>query len=397
MDDNAISIQHVSKDFHYTSNRASTLKSLLTSALTKKDNSKDIQHALADINIDIKKGEFFGIVGRNGSGKSTLLKIIAGIYQPNQGKVVVNGKLVPFIELGVGFNPDLTGKENIYLNGALLGFSVKEVSAMYDDIVKFAELEKFMDQKLKNYSSGMQVRLAFSIAIRARSEILLIDEVLAVGDAAFQRKCYNYFRQLRKSDQTVVFISHDMDAVRQFCDRVALIKNSKVVAIGDAEKVSQEYSKMFVDEGLKQHGHATAHRTDNGEEERWGDEQIRFEDVEVKITEETVTIKCVAKAKVDIETPIYGFSVKNSDDHQLLGTNTVKLSHKVAKIAKGAKHTVVWTIPNLFNTGAYSVDITLAHEEPTTVSDRWSDAITFEIMKGVNTPYLVNPDIKVES
>src|SRR5690606_31573026 len=148
------------------------------------------QQVLKNISFEIKKGEFVGIVGRNGSGKSTLLKLLAGIYSPDKGSIEVNGKLVPFIELGVGFNPELTGRENVFLNGALLGFNRKEMQAMYKDIVEFAELERFMDQKLKNYSSGMQVRLAFSIAIRAQSDILLIDEVLAVGDAAFQQKCY---------------------------------------------------------------------------------------------------------------------------------------------------------------------------------------------------------------
>src|SRR5690606_7141480 len=148
------------------------------------------QQVLKDINFEIKKGEFFGIVGRNGSGKSTLLKLLAGIYSPDSGHVQVNGKLVPFIELGVGFNPELTGRENVFLNGALLGFNRKEMESMYEEIVEFAELERFMDQKLKNYSSGMQVRLAFSIAIRAKADILVLDEVLAVGDEAFQKKCY---------------------------------------------------------------------------------------------------------------------------------------------------------------------------------------------------------------
>src|SRR6185312_8467854 len=185
----------------------------------------ETQHALKDISFEVKKGEFFGIVGRNGSGKSTMLKILAGIYQPTKGGVQKSGKLVPFIELGVGFNPELSGRENVFLNGALLGFSRKEIAAMYDEIVAFAELEKFMDQKLKNYSSGMQVRLAFSIAIRAKSDILLIDEVLAVGDASFQQKCFDYFYKLKQDKRTVVFVSHDMGAVERFCDRAVLIDN----------------------------------------------------------------------------------------------------------------------------------------------------------------------------
>ena len=243
MDDIAIKVDNVSKDFHYTSSRAGTLKSLVTSAFKdKNDVEKDIQHALKNISFEIKKGEFFGIVGRNGSGKSTLLKMIAGIYQPNKGKIHVNGRIVPFIELGVGFNPELTGRENVYLNGALLGFSRKEVEAQYQEIVEFAELEKFMDQQLKNYSSGMQVRLAFSMAIRAKADILLIDEVLAVGDEAFQRKCIGYFKNLKDEGKTVVLVTHNMDAVRRFCSRAMLVHDAGIKVIGTPEDVANQYT-----------------------------------------------------------------------------------------------------------------------------------------------------------
>ena len=189
----AIKVEAVGKTFRLPHEKTSSIKSALISGW-RKSRSYEKQHALEDISFEIKKGEFFGIVGRNGSGKSTLLKLLAGIYSPSKGSIQINGTLTPFIELGVGFNPELTGRENVFLNGALLGFNRKRMQTMYSDIVKFAELERFMDQKLKNYSSGMQVRLAFSIAIRAESDILLIDEVLAVGDSAFQQKCYNYFR-----------------------------------------------------------------------------------------------------------------------------------------------------------------------------------------------------------
>ena len=195
-------------------------------------------------NRGTKKGEFLGIVGRNGSGKSTLLKVLSGIYVPEKGDVEVYGTLVPFIELGVGFNPELTGRENIYLNGALLGFSNAEVDEMYDEIVEFAELKDFMDQKLKNYSSGMQVRLAFSIAIRARGDILILDEVLAVGDAAFQQKCNDYFASLH-GNQTVVLVTHSMDNVRKFCDRAILIEDGKIKCEGDPEKVADEYMSLW--------------------------------------------------------------------------------------------------------------------------------------------------------
>lgn len=200
-----------------------------------------MQHVLDDISFDIKQGEFFGIVGRNGSGKSTLLKLLAQIYTPNKGGITVNGSLTPFIELGVGFNPELTGRENVFLNGALLGFDRKEIAAMYDDIVNFAEIERFMDQKLKNYSSGMQVRLAFSIAIRAKTDILLIDEVLAVGDTAFQQKCFSYFEELKRGNTTVVLVTHDMSAVTRFCTRALILESGKIKDIGRPSDIADEY------------------------------------------------------------------------------------------------------------------------------------------------------------
>ena len=195
----ALSVSHVAKSFRLPTEQASGLKQAFLN-WTKGIKGYREQQVLRDISFEVRKGDFFGIVGRNGSGKSTLLKIISGIYTPEKGNVVINGTLVPFIELGVGFNPELTGRENVYLNGALLGFSRDQVDAMYDDIVDFAELGQFMEQKIKNYSSGMLVRLAFSMAIRAQSDILLLDEILAVGDEAFQRKCYAYFAKTWRGD-----------------------------------------------------------------------------------------------------------------------------------------------------------------------------------------------------
>lgn len=242
MNDTAIKVKGVAKDFVLQHKRANSFKSAFINIFRGK-NSTEQQHVLKDISFEIKKGEFFGVVGRNGSGKSTLLKILAGIYQPNKGNVQVNGKLVSFIELGVGFNPELTGRENVYLNGALLGFAPKEIDGMYDEIVEFAELERFMDQKLKNYSSGMQVRLAFSVAIKARGDILVLDEVLAVGDEAFQRKCNDFFTEIKEDkSKTVVLVTHSMDAVKKYCDRAILIKDGEVLSQGDPVDVANDYS-----------------------------------------------------------------------------------------------------------------------------------------------------------
>lgn len=242
-DQMAIRVTDLHKSFNLPTEKASGLKQAIFNFLKGVKGYKE-QKVLNGLDFEIKKGEFVGIVGRNGSGKSTLLKVLSGIYIPQKGRVEVNGNLVPFIELGVGFNPDLTGRENVYMNGALLGFSNEEMDRMYNEIVRFAELSEFMDQKLKNYSSGMQVRLAFSIAIRAKGDILILDEVLAVGDAEFQKKCNDYFRSLH-GNQTVVLVTHNMKNVEEFCDRAILIEKGKIKMDGKPKEVAEAYKKLW--------------------------------------------------------------------------------------------------------------------------------------------------------
>ncbi|MFC4653047.1 ABC transporter ATP-binding protein [Lactococcus nasutitermitis] len=237
----AVKIDHVSKYFRLPTEATTSLRTTLVNRMRGIKGYKE-QHVLKDIDFEVHEGDFFGIVGRNGSGKSTLLKIISQIYVPEQGTVTVNGKLVSFIELGVGFNPELTGRENIYMNGAMLGFSTEEIDAMYDDIVDFAELPDFMNQKLKNYSSGMQVRLAFSVAIKAHGDVLVLDEVLAVGDEAFQRKCNDYFLERKKSGKTTILVTHDMNAAKKYCNKAILIENGLIKVAGDVDKVANQYS-----------------------------------------------------------------------------------------------------------------------------------------------------------
>ena len=240
--DVVLSVKHVGKYFRLPTEQATGLKQAFIN-WTKGIKGYKEQHVLHDINFDVHRGDFLGIVGRNGSGKSTLLKIISGIYVPDGGSVEVNGTLVPFIELGVGFNPELTGRENVFLNGALFGFSHEEIAAMYDDIVEFAELEEFMDQKLKNYSSGMQVRLAFSVAIKAQGDILVLDEVLAVGDEAFQRKCDDYFTKVKKDpNKTVILVTHSMDSVKKYCNKAILIKDGDIIVNGNKEDAANRYT-----------------------------------------------------------------------------------------------------------------------------------------------------------
>lgn len=238
----AISVKDLHKEFVIPQNKNSSFKQTVVNIV--KENKKVKQKVLNGVSFEINKGDFFGIVGRNGSGKSTLLKILAGVYAPTSGEVHINGNLTPFIELGVGFNPELSGRDNVYLNGALLGFSRRQMDSMYKEIVEFAELESFMGQKLKNYSSGMQVRLAFSIAIKAKGDILIFDEVLAVGDEAFQRKCLDVFDQYKASGQTVILVSHDMNTVKQYCNRAILVHGGKIIEDSDAIKVANQYSDL---------------------------------------------------------------------------------------------------------------------------------------------------------
>lgn len=241
----AVEVKNIKKSFYLPHHKNNSLKSAITQAFKKKPKGGNTFNALDGVSFNVEKGDFFGILGRNGSGKSTLLKIISEIYQPTKGSVHHEGKVVSFIELGVGFKMELSGRENVFLNGALLGFSRKEIEAMYDDIVEFAELKKFMDQKLKNYSSGMKVRLAFSVAIRAKADVLILDEVLAVGDASFQKKCNDYFKEVKGGDKTVILVTHSMKAVREFCDKAVVIEKGKVIFDGIANEAAEVYLNLF--------------------------------------------------------------------------------------------------------------------------------------------------------
>ena len=237
-----LKVDHVAKSFRLPTEQATGLKMAFLN-WTKGIKGYTEQHVLRDINFEVHQGDFFGIVGRNGSGKSTLLKIISQIYVPEQGSVMVKGKLVPFIELGVGFNPELTGRENVYLNGALLGFTHEEIDAMYDDIVEFAELEDFMDQKLKNYSSGMVARLGFAIATMNVPDILIIDEILAVGDYKFQEKSFARMQEMIASGATVVFVSHSIEQVQKICKKALWLEHGHMRILGDADAVCGEYMR----------------------------------------------------------------------------------------------------------------------------------------------------------
>ncbi len=388
-----IRVEGVYKDFRLPYEKISTIKSLFLDVLKGKlfKRSYEMQQALKDISFEINKGEFFGIVGRNGSGKSTLLKILAGIYQPTKGKVSVRGKLVPFIELGVGFNPELTGRDNVYLNGALLGFDHKEIDDMYDSIVEFAELEQFMDQKLKNYSSGMQVRLAFSMAIRAKADILLVDEVLAVGDADFQRKCFEYFQRIKAEGTTVVFVTHDMAAVRQYCDRVALIDMNKLIYLDDAETVAKKYTQLFTEDKADQ-------EQPSKQTKRWGDKKAVYERATIILVDnqKNILLSAMVQAKEDISDPNYGFMVSNQAKQPILGTNSKIEQVKIKPLKAGQQINLEWKFPNIFNEGRFYVELALMHNT-TQVADWWEKATTFTVKNEKRTPYIVNPPTEFSS
>jgi lipopolysaccharide transport system ATP-binding protein len=235
----AISVSALTKTFTLPHERRDTLREWVASGFRRM--SYDRFDALRDVSFEVARGTCFGIVGSNGSGKSTLLKILAGIFPPSSGTVQVRGQISPFLELGVGFNPDLSARDNVYLNGAVLGLRTREIDALFDEIIAFAELERFVDQKLKNFSSGMQVRLAFSVAIKANADIYLMDEVLAVGDMAFQHKCFDVFRRFRKEGKTIVLVSHDLASVRQFCEQALYLRNGEVMALGPTAQVLDKY------------------------------------------------------------------------------------------------------------------------------------------------------------
>jgi ABC-type polysaccharide/polyol phosphate transport system ATPase subunit len=261
----AVVVRHVNKAFRIPHQQYHTLKERALHPFRK--NTYDELRAVDDVDFEVAEGEFFGIVGRNGSGKSTLLKCLAGIYDVDSGDLHVNGRLSPFIELGVGFNMDLTARDNVMINAIMLGLTRQQARERFDDIIAFGGLEDFLDLKLKNYSSGMIVRLAFSVAIQVDAEVLLIDEVLAVGDAAFQQKCFAEFHRLKDEGRTILFVTHDMSAVERFCDRAVLLEKGKMVHIGEPYTIARRYNELNFGRTI----HELAEEDAASGEERFGD------------------------------------------------------------------------------------------------------------------------------
>lgn len=401
MDNIAISVKKVEKTFKLPHERRNSVKSVFVNILRGRS-SYELQHVLKGISFDIKKGEFFGIVGRNGSGKSTLLKLISGIYTPDKGKIEINGKLTPFIELGVGFSPELSGRENVYLNGALLGFNRAEVDKMYDEIVAFAELENFMDQKLKNYSSGMQVRLAFSIAIRANTDILVLDEVLAVGDQAFQKKCFEYFARIKNDKKTVILVTHDMGIAKKYCDRAILIEDGSITSEGKIDGVVSDYHKSNLkraEAAIRERNAALGAESENSDnaasitriytEDKNGKEKAVFG------PEEEIFINCEVTMNKEVQPPTIVLSINNPGGPSLAIANTKGDKFKVSA-AVGTKAVARWGFGNIFNDGTYLVSATVYDQSQEALYGQAIEAFKFEI-EGWKSPYgIVHPKSTLE-
>lgn len=351
--DIALEVKGVSKSFHLPTEQSNGIKQAFIN-WTKGVKGYKEQRVLKDISFTVEKGDFFGIVGRNGSGKSTLLKLISQIYTPDNGKIVVNGKLVPFIELGVGFNPELTGRENIYLNGALLGFSHDEMSAMYEDIVKFAELEEFMDQKLKNYSSGMQVRLAFSIAIKADADILVLDEVLAVGDEAFQRKCFNYFAELKRAKKTVILVTHSMEYIQQFCNRAALIDRGHRIIVGDPLMIANMYQKA---------------NSEDLDEIKDSEKRNNNDDITVKTmcdkTDDLISLDIEVTSKYTLEDAVVTAVFNRNNGEIACRWASDDTDHQSFDIIGGKSKKIRIEFDNIFPDGVYDIQISVKKQDRT--------------------------------
>jgi ABC-2 type transport system ATP-binding protein len=391
----AVEARGVTKSFAMPRERVHTLKERALHPLRR--SGYDVLRALRDVSFSVEPGEFFGIVGRNGSGKSTLLKCLAGIYATDRGEIYVDGRMSTFIELGVGFNMDLAARDNVVINATMLGLSQREARRRFERIIEFAELGDFVDLKLKNYSSGMLVRLAFSVMIQVDADILLIDEVLAVGDAAFQQKCYDEFARIRSRGTTVLLVTHDMNSVRRFCDRAMLLEHGHVVEIGDPERVGNRYLELNFDEGARRaEAQSVAEEQEEEEEvaepreeeqgaappapataehpveapERHGDGageivEAWFEDEAGKRLSYLALgrrFTYVAKVRFneDVADPLVGIEIYDDQRLKLFGCNNVRLV-PAGSFAAGEQAVFRVSLDAVFSPGRYYITPALAH------------------------------------
>ena len=371
----AVVVDRVSKSFDLPHERAHTLKERALHPLRRSGGER--LDALRDVSFTVRRGEFFGIVGRNGSGKSTLLKCLAGIYRTDGGTIGVAGRLSTFIELGVGFNPDLAARDNVTLNGVMLGLSPREAEARFERVIEFAELEEFVDLKLKNYSSGMHVRLAFAVMIQVDADVLLVDEVLAVGDAAFQQKCFEVFHRIREEGRTLLFVTHDMGAVERFCHRALLLERGEVVSIGDPHDVASRYLELNFEragdgpdgEGPPRAGDGAARVTDVWMEDEHGLRQSTF------AQGTACRLRALVEFRRAVEDPSFAVAWVNEHRHNLFVASTATRGERTGRFQAGERVEFSVAFENAFGPGRYSISLLLAHPgSGDRIIDRWERA-----------------------
>lgn len=391
----AIKVEGLSKTFEIPHEKHTTLKSAALNLFKKKTFSSF--KALDNINFEVKKGEFFGIIGRNGSGKSTLLKILAGIYIPDSGKVTINGKLSPFLELGVGFNPELTARENVFLGGSILGLSRKEIAEKFDDIIEFAELEDFIDMKLKNFSSGMHVRLAFSLAINVHAEILLMDEVLAVGDANFQQKCLRKFVELKNNKKTIVLVTHGMEDIERYCNKVLYVKSGLFGGVGKPTKMVEEYNKDNLSyQGEKRKKDKTVvHDASLKVIKKVKVLSLDGKEKEIVETGESIILRINYQFKNPFKDPIIGISINKDGGNIVYGTNNEKRGLQIRSITRGYMDFYLDNLPLL--EGIYSVSVAVGSDAEGLI-ERGDNLGSFIVNKGKLRDYGIcslSPGVKI--
>ncbi|HSR23670.1 MAG TPA: ABC transporter ATP-binding protein [Candidatus Eisenbacteria bacterium] len=362
----AIEVRGVTKRFRTPTDKSSTLKYRVTHPISTARYRELL--AVDGVSFEVPAGQFLGIIGSNGSGKSTLLKILAGIYRATRGSVVLNGAVSPFLELGVGFNPELTARENVFVNGAILGLSRPELQRRMDGILHFAELEDFADQKLKNFSSGMQVRLAFTVAIQAEAAILLMDEVLAVGDARFQAKCFDVFARYKREGRTVVLVTHDLSGVDMHCDRAILLDHGRIIADGAARDVTSIYRRRSGEGVGEDVAESMAAQAKAESPTRWGTGVVRFRNVVLEgdtgeqghhfETGGPLRLHLELEARDPVDDLVVGFSVHRPDGELVSGTNTQLERLRVPALRPGDRVCLTFAVDRLpLLDGVYRLDV----------------------------------------
>jgi len=381
-------------------------------------------NALNKVSLEIKKGETIGIIGRNGSGKSTLLQIICGVLQPTSGNASVNGKVSALLELGAGFNPEFTGRQNIYINGAIFGMTDKEIDACFSDIIDFADIGEFIDQPVKTYSSGMYVRLAFAVAVNVKPDILVVDEALSVGDTQFQSKCFAKFKEFQEKNVTILFVTHALDLITRYCTNACLLEEGAVYVSGNPKAVVDEYNRLIVGSSKKSRTNNSNNKksdeiksglqwshlfTTNPEENRYGNGKAKIieagiftmngDHVQKLLSSENYSFKMKVKFNERIHQPIFGYTVKDVKGFDISGSNTLYKEVDTGIIDKGEIVLISFVQKMLLNPGGYLISFGCAGFESGkyVVYERRYDFMTFEVVAKQGTVGIFDMDSKIST